>query len=94
MHRALYENQQVWSRTSDPRPLFETYARQTGLDAERFRRDLGGPEGDARVVADHARARSLGVESTPTFFLNGRKLPPSAGAGRELRAQIDRELNK
>lgn len=94
MHRALYENQQTWSRTSDPRPLFETYARQTGLDAERFRRDLGGRDGDERVVADHARARSLGVESTPTFFLNGRKLPPSSGFGRELRAQIERELAK
>jgi protein-disulfide isomerase len=94
MHRALYENQQGWSRTPDPRPLFEAYARQTGLDVERFRRDLGGQEGDARVVADHARARSVGVESTPTFFLNGRKLPPSAGFGRELRAQIERELAK
>ena len=94
MHRALYENQQAWSRTPDPRPLFETYARQINLDAERFRRDLGGQEGDSRVVADHARARSVGVESTPTFFLNGRKLPPSANSGRELRALIDRELNK
>jgi protein-disulfide isomerase len=94
MHRALYENQQAWSPTPDPRPLFETYARQAGLDAERFRRDLGNQESDARVVADHARARSLGVESTPTFFLNGRKLAPTSGFGRELRAQIERELNK
>ena len=94
MHRALYENQQVWSRTPDPRPLFETYARQINLDVERFRRDVGGREGDSRVVADHSRARSLGVESTPTFFLNGRKLPPMSGFGRELRAQIERELNK
>jgi protein-disulfide isomerase len=94
MHRALYENQTGWSRTADPRPLFASYAQQAGLDVERFRRDLGGREGDARIVADHGRARSLGVESTPTFFLNGRKLPPTAGFGRELRAQIERELNK
>jgi protein-disulfide isomerase len=94
MHRALYERQQVWSRTPDPRPLFESYAREAGLDVERFRRDIGGPEADARLVADHARARSLNVESTPTFFLNGRKLPPTPAFGRELRAQIERELNK
>lgn len=93
MHRALYENQKSWSAVPDPRPLFESYARQAGLDVERFRRDTGGPEGDARVVADHNRARSLGVESTPTFFLNGRKLPPMPGFGRELRARIERELN-
>ena len=94
MHRALYENQKQWSPTPDPRAFFETYARQINLDMERFRRDLGGQEADARVVADHNRARSLNVESTPTFCLNGRKLPPSAGTGRELRAQIERELNK
>ena len=94
MHRALYENQQAWSRMPDPRPLFELYALRIGLDVERFRRDIGGQEADARVVADHNRARSLGVESTPTFFLNGRKLPPMSGFGRELRARIERELSK
>jgi NhaA family Na+:H+ antiporter len=94
MHRALYEDQQTWSRTRDPRPLFESYARRTGLDVERFRRDVGGAEVDARVVADHRRAQSLGLDSTPTFFLNGRKLPATSGTGRELRAQVERELNK
>jgi Na+:H+ antiporter, NhaA family len=94
MHRALYENQQIWTRTPDPRPLFENYARGLRLDVERFRRDLGGRESDERVVADHARARSLGVEAAPTFFLNGRRLPPASGTGRELRSQINRELAK
>jgi len=94
MHRALYENQQIWSRTADPRPLFESYAGRINLDLERFRRDIGGREADARVVADHRRAQSLGVDSTPTFFLNGRKLPPASGTGRELRARIERELSR
>ena len=92
MHRALYENQRDWSRATDPRAAFESYARRIGIDADRFRRDVGGAEADARVVADHRRAHSLKVESTPTFFLNGRKLPASSGFGRELRAQIEREL--
>jgi protein-disulfide isomerase len=94
MHRALYQNQKVWSATPDPRPLFEAYARQINLDVERFRRDVGGREADARVVADHDRARSLGIESTPAFFLNGRRLPPAPAFGRELRSRIERELNK
>lgn len=94
MHGLLYENQTAWSNTPDPRPAFDAYARRLGLDAERFRRDLGGAETDARVVADHARARSVGVGSTPTFFVNGRKLAAADSAPAALRAAIRRALNQ
>jgi NhaA family Na+:H+ antiporter len=94
MHRELFTNQQEWSRSQDPTPLFETYARNAALDLERFRRDLGSPGTDARVVADRDRAKSVGVESTPTFYVNGRKLLPSQTTPKGLREEIDRELNK
>ena len=93
MHRELYTNQKEWSNTKDPLPGFETDARRAGVDVERFRRDMGGAQVDARVVADHARAQSVGVESTPTFFVNGRKLNIGANLGRELRAEINRALS-
>ncbi|HEX8163697.1 MAG TPA: thioredoxin domain-containing protein [Pyrinomonadaceae bacterium] len=92
MHRELFTNQQAWSRSQDPTPLFETYARSAGLDVDRFRRDLGSPETDARVVADRDRGKSVGVESTPTFYINGRKMLPSQTTGKGLREEIDRIL--
>jgi protein-disulfide isomerase len=94
MHRELFTDQQTWSRAQDPTPLFESYARRAGLDVDRFRRDLGGSETDARVVADRERGKSIGVESTPTFYINGRKMLPSETTGKGLREEIDRVLGK
>jgi protein-disulfide isomerase len=98
MQRALFDNQRTWSPAQDPSATFESYAQQIGLDVERYRRDMSGGEKspmDARVVADRERGESLGVESTPTFFVNGRKLTPAQSvSGKNLREEIDRELNK
>jgi Na+:H+ antiporter, NhaA family len=94
MHRALFENQRAWSAAQDPSALFESYARAAGLDVDRYLRDLGGNETDARVVADRERGESVGVESTPTFFVNGRKLPAEQTNPKGLRDEIGRALNK
>jgi NhaA family Na+:H+ antiporter len=94
MHHALYENQRAWSTAQDPTALFEAYARQAGLDVDRYRRDVGSNETDARVVADRERAESLTVESTPTFFVNGRKIATAQTTAKGLRDEIDHALGK
>lgn len=94
MHHALFENQRTWSPVQDPTSLFESYARQAGLDMDRYRRDVGSPETDARVVADRERAQSVGVNSTPTFFVNGRKIGTAQTTPKGLRDEIDHALGK
>ena len=44
-----------------------------------------------RVEADRQDGIDLGVEGTPTFFLNGKKLQPSSV--QDFRDQIDAALN-
>jgi len=45
-----------------------------GGDESRFARCYDEGSAQSRVVADVAEGRKLGVRSTPTFFVNGRKL--------------------
>ena len=92
MHDQLYRGQKSWERAGDVRAAFAAYARSLGLDAERFARDMNGGEVDTRISADLERARSLGVDSTPVLFVNGRKLPYSAQTAKDLRAAIDGAL--
>jgi protein-disulfide isomerase len=93
MHGQLFRNQSSWAKDANARAIFETYASAIGLDLARFRRDMDSAEVDARVVADHERGRSLGVKSTPTFFLNGRELPPEKlQSPTDLRAALDAVL--
>jgi protein-disulfide isomerase/uncharacterized membrane protein len=58
-------------------------AGEIGLDTARFAQDLASPAVSQRVDADIALARRLGVTSTPTVFLNSRRLD---GSMRDLAA--------
>jgi protein-disulfide isomerase len=50
------------------------YAKQAGADVAAFDRCFTSPPAPDRVAADIAAAQKLGVRSTPTFFLNNRKI--------------------
>lgn len=68
-HDVLFENQ-----TNLGRDAFLEYARRLGLDLESFRRCLRSDEARRRVEADVRAGVELGIESTPTFYLNGREV--------------------
>jgi Na+/H+ antiporter NhaA len=55
-----------------PRDLV-AYAKDLGLDVERFRDDLHSHLGRERIAADVASADRSAVSGTPTFFVNGRR---------------------
>lgn len=74
MHHMLYDNQKSWHEQFDVRPTFEGFAKQIGIDVERFKRDLNGDVVARRITEDGKRARSLNVSGTPTVFMNGREM--------------------
>lgn len=83
----LFTRQQEWSGESNPRALFVEYAQELELDGERFGQDLDNEELHAVVSANADEGIEIGVNSTPTFFLNGRKLtnqPNNASAFQDL----------
>jgi protein-disulfide isomerase len=93
MNDLIYTNQKQWENSPEPRPLFESYARQLGLDVEKFKADAEKPETTARIMADFQRGSALGVNGTPSIFLNGRQLPvESALSEPKLREEIDAAL--
>lgn len=106
MYHALYDNVERWAidgqntRSDRDRAvvLFEEFATGAGIDRDRFRADMNSADVQAVIDRDVADARTLGVSSTPTFFLNGKKFEPKsrsfAGADHELRAQIDAALTR
>ncbi len=56
------------------RAAFDRIAADLHLDVARFDRDLDDPSLDARIDADNTDATALGVNGTPTFFVNGHRL--------------------
>jgi protein-disulfide isomerase len=56
------------------RALFLQLASQAGLDAGKFTTCIDTGKYKAQVAADAQDAQALGVNSTPTLFLNGQKI--------------------
>ena len=71
----LFKNQQAWSTSNDPKnEYFLNYAKELTLDIDRFKKDFESTEVKDRVAEDLREAEQIGVNSTPTFFLNGQKV--------------------
>ena len=78
MYTKLFDTQKEWgeARTSHA-ATFEGYAEQLGLDMTRSRADVTAQATLERVGRDKADGTELGVQGTPTFFLNGKRLQSS-----------------
>jgi len=50
------------------------YAKQVGIDAGEFEKCLASPKPTERITEDVKAAVKAGVRSTPTFFINGRRI--------------------
>ncbi len=93
MHDKLYENQKTWSEARDVVPMFVDYARQIGLDTDRFMRDLNGEVVAVRIFQDGKRAHALGINTTPTFLVNGKEAKDESWKPDGLRAMINQALS-
>jgi protein-disulfide isomerase len=93
MHDLIYKNQSAWSGAADAQPYFLSYARQLGIDVSRFMNDAANPRTIAIIQSDLQRGQSLGVNSTPTLFIDGREVPFKNLTLDYLRNEIRSRLN-
>jgi protein-disulfide isomerase len=80
MHDALYDNQSQWAEASNPVPYFNQYAQQLGLNSAQFQKDYSSTKVNDLINADMAAGNKLGVDATPTFYLDGKQINVTATA--------------
>lgn len=94
MHDAVFEHQSEWSsNTTASTAHFEPYAKNLGLDLDKFKSDSASSQVAARVQEDVSSGNSIGVTGTPSFFLNGVKIQNPRSL-EEFKNLLDSELNK
>ena len=76
MYSLIFANQPVWSELSDvkARETFQGYATKIGLDIATYTKDLDSDVVKAKIDADQADGEKIGINSTPTFFVNGKAI--------------------
>jgi protein-disulfide isomerase len=73
MYDFIYDNQEIISAANAWTKMVD-YAGQSGLEADAFKSCMASPEAGEAVNASQANGKRLDVNSTPTVFVNGRRL--------------------
>jgi protein-disulfide isomerase len=77
-HQLLFANQGAFSQQSPSRALLRRFADASGLDVDQFEACLDEGRRDEVRASTKKAKEELGVNSTPTFFVNGQRLQLSA----------------
>lgn len=92
MYTRMYETQTQWGEQQETKaPLFRQFAQELGLDMDRYDEAVADPATQERVEQDRQDGLALGVQGTPTFFLDGE--PLQLTSAEDFRAQIDAAVN-
>lgn len=91
MHDLLYEKQSEWSVSDHPQDAILQYAKSLLLDTKKFTADIENPRIEAAIQKDIESGENSGVDTVPTFFLNGKKIP-SPHTVQEFEKIISQEL--
>lgn len=93
MYKKMFETQDQWGERQVPADdVFRIFATELGLDMAAWQAAYNSPSTLERIQEDVADGTALGVQGTPTFFLNGERL--SIRAYSDLGAAIDRALSE
>jgi protein-disulfide isomerase len=86
MHDLLFEKQDEWAKVANIEPMFESYASLLGISVEQFKTDFNSKEVINFVKTERASAIKLGLQGTPSFFVNGKQIqnPSSVDAFRTI----------
>lgn len=93
MHDLLFQTQTSWAESDNAADTFVEYAQKLGLDTDKFKKDMNSDEAKNHVASSQNQATAIGINSTPTFFVNGRQIVNPRGYD-EFKKIIDDELNK
>lgn len=93
MHDLLFENQKSWSNSANPQSVFIGYAKDLDLDMQQFRDDLNAAETQKAVMEQKQEGINLGVNSTPTFFVNGDKIQQLPRTYEQFKGIIEEHLS-
>jgi len=92
MYEALFASQEEWGRSSTSQAaLFRGFADELGLDMAEYDRTIAAPETLARVARDRDDAVGLGLQGTPSFFIDGE--PAALESFDDLRTLVAEKLN-
>lgn len=102
MNNLVFESSDQWERstTEERTKLFVGYAKQLGLDAEKFKADMASEKVSKKIAFDMSLGKKQNISGTPSFILNGTSLSDTVvddimkEKGEKLEAALDAALKE
>jgi protein-disulfide isomerase len=95
MQGMLFNNQKTWTDDPNFKQIWKGYGQKIGLDSTKWETDIAGLAARGRVDADKQRGKGIGINGTPSLFLNGKAVAlEDMQEVDKLKALIDAELTK
>jgi protein-disulfide isomerase len=88
-HDTIFEQQKSWSTSANARDDFLRHAKNIGMDENRLNECIDSGNAKKRVDLDMSEGNRLNINSTPTFFINGKRV---VGAWRV--GEFDKQIKK
>ncbi len=94
MQNQIFAGQKDWATSPTYKQLWKGYAQKVCLDVTKWENDMIGMQAKNRVEADLQRAKGVGVNATPTLYINGVAYQFAEMQASSLKSAIDAELKK
>jgi protein-disulfide isomerase len=92
MYEKIFTTQKEWETSTTVDKIFYNYATQMGLDMAKFDVDYKSKEVTDKINNDLKSGLKAGINSTPTFYLNGNKIS-NPQSYEEFKKIIDEAIN-
>jgi protein-disulfide isomerase len=94
MQNILFKNQKAWTDNDNFKQMWKDYAQKIGLDIPKWENDMAGLGAKGRVNADKERGKFIGLNGTPSLFVNGNLVRVEDMTVESLKTIVDAELAK
>ena len=89
-HDLLLTKQSQWANLAEATSVFDLMAREVGVDPGRLKSCLADEALDALINSDKEEGKSRGVNSTPTYFVNGQLVV----GGKSLEVKLNQSMSE
>ena len=84
-HELLMPAQKQWSPLISAEPMFNEFIKQTGINRDQLAACVGSDKASKVINDDRTLGGSLGVQSTPTYFINNKMVV----GGKSLKEELE-----
>ena len=84
LHEQMMPQQKQWSQLLSADPIFQEMAKQAGMDLQKLNSCMSSDEVRKAINDERSLGQSMGVQSTPTYFINDKMVVGTKSLMEEL----------